>query len=295
VKAGLECGPCAIRQALDAARLATDDETVHERVVLDALRMVAECGFEKTPVHISQPIYARVRELSGCDDPFREVKELSNRFAMDLFPEMEKLVEKSDRPFETAVRLAIAGNIIDFGVMNATKLDYVHETIDHALESPLDEALVQTMHRAIHDARDILYLADNAGEIVFDRLLLGQMPLDKVTVVVKGGPIINDVTMDDARFAGLTEMVNVVASGTTCAGTVLEDCTEEFRERFAETDLVVAKGQGNYEALNEIDKPIYFMLKAKCTVIASDLNCDVGDIVLTATSAAMAMANAADA
>ncbi len=290
MKAALECGPCVIRQALDAARLATDDETIHEQVVLDALKMVAESGFDKTPVHISQPIYARVRELSGCDDPFREVKELSNRFAMNLLPEMEDLVEKSDRPFDTAVRLAIAGNIIDFGVMNATKLDYVHETIDHALEALLDNAMVRAMQRAIHDARDILYLADNAGEIVFDRLLLGRMPLDKVTVVVKGGPIINDVTMDDARYAGLTEMVSVISSGTTCAGTVLEDCTDEFRQRFAETDLVVAKGQGNYEALEEVDKPIYFMLKAKCSVIASSLNCRVGDIVITSTPAARASA-----
>jgi len=285
VKAVLECLPCFVRQALEAARMATDDETVQERVVREVLKRAAEASFDETPVHMSHVIHSVVREQSGCEDPYREVKEYSNRFCLELYPEMQSVVEQSDDPFETAIRLAIAGNIIDFGVANTVEIDRVRDTIAHALEAPLDGAMVQLMQTAVTEAEDILYLADNAGEIVFDRLLLEQMPVDKITVAVKGGPIINDATIDDARSAGLTEIVSVIESGTRSAGTILDTCTAEFRERFAAADLVIAKGQGNYEALNDIEKPVFFLLKAKCPVIASHLNCRVGDIVLTATSA----------
>ncbi len=292
VKAALECAPCFIRQALDAARMATDDETVHEQVVREALRLAAEFRFDQTPVHISRPIHAAVRNYSGCADPYREVKQQSNTFALGLYPEMNAVIDESASPFETAVRLAIAGNIIDFGVMNPADLDCVHETVEHALKAPLDIALVERMGQAVQEAHDILYLADNAGEIVFDRLLLERMPLDKITVVVRGEPIINDATMDDARAVGLTEIVNVIESGTTYAGTILETCSDTFRERFARSDLVIAKGQGNYEALNDADKPAFFLLKAKCAVVARHLHCAVGDIVLAATPAVLAMSKA---
>jgi len=283
VKTYLDCVPCFVRQGLDAARMATDDEVVHERVVRKVLEHVAEVPFDRTPAHMSHVIYGIVRDLSGCEDPYIEVKEHSNRFALDLYPEMQTLVDKSDDPFETAVRVAIAGNIIDFGVTGTVDLDCVRETVAHAIEAPLDEALLDMLRSAARDADDILYLVDNAGEIVFDRLLVEHMPREKVTVVVKGGPIINDATIADARSIGLTELVEVVESGTRSAGTILETCSRPFRERFARADLVIAKGQGNYEALNDVDKPVFFLLKAKCAVIARHLDCRVGDIVIAAT------------
>jgi len=232
-------------------------------------------------------IYGVVREQSGCEDPYIEVKQQSNKFALELYPEMKALVEKSNTPFETALRIAVAGNIIDFGVTGTVDLGRVRETVTHALEAPLNDALVETMQTAVRDAQDILYVADNAGEIVFDRLLIERMPLERVTVVVRGGPIINDATMDDAQSTGLTDLVDVVESGTRSAGTILETCNRPFRERFARADLIVAKGQGNYEALNDVDRPIFFLLKAKCPVIARHLDCQVGDIVVAATPAGM--------
>ena len=129
-------------------------------------------------------------------------------------------------------------------------------------------------------AEDILYLADNAGEIVFDRLLIEEMPMDRVTLVVRGGPVINDATRADVEAAGLDSKVSVMDNGSDAPGTIPELCTPLFRDRLGQCDLVIAKGQGNYETLNDFDKNMFFLLKVKCPVIARDADWAVGQMVL---------------
>ena len=125
-----------------------------------------------------------------------------------------------------------------------------------------------------------LYLADNAGEIVFDRLLIERLPAEKVTLAVRGGAVLNDATLIDAENTGITELVEVIRNGSDAPGTILEDCSEEFKRCFAAADLIVAKGQGNYESLSHFKKKIYFLLTVKCSVVAQDLKCCVNDLVL---------------
>jgi uncharacterized protein with ATP-grasp and redox domains len=169
--------------------------------------------------------------------------------------------------------------VIDSGINNGLDEATVEAAIQHALSAPLhgDPAALQT---AVGQARDILYLADNAGEIVFDRLLVEQMPPGSVTVAVRGRPVLNDATMEDAEAAGLTQRVRVTDNGSDAPGTLLEDCSGAFRRLFERADLVVAKGQGNYETLSDVDKSIFFVLKAKCPVIARHIGCQVGDLVI---------------
>ena len=124
------------------------------------------------------------------------------------------------------------------------------------------------------------FLKDNAGEIVFDRLLIERLPPGKVTVAVRGFPVINDATLADAEGAGIHEVAEVIENGSDAPGTILDDCSESFRDRFDKADLVIAKGQGNYETLSEVDKDIYFLLKAKCPVIARDIGCQEGAMIL---------------
>ena len=138
----------------------------------------------------------------------------------------------------------------------------------------------QPFQAALGRASRILYLADNAGEIVFDRLLIERMPPGKVTVGVRGFPVINDATMKDAEDTGMTELAEVIDNGSDGPGTILDDCSQSFRDRFDEADLIIAKGQGNYETLSEVDKDIYFLLKAKCAVIARDMGCQEDDMIL---------------
>ena len=130
------------------------------------------------------------------------------------------------------------------------------------------------------NAGRILYLCDNAGEILFDKLLIEQLPYGKVTVSVRGFPVINDATMIDAEAAGLTALVEVIDNGSDAPGTLLEDCRRDFQERFKQADLVIAKGQGNYESLSEVRKEIFFLLNVKCQVIARKLGYHIGDLVL---------------
>jgi len=275
----LDCIPCFVRQALDSARLATDDEQIHERVVREVLRLAADLDISQSPPVIGQQIHRLIRKLIGNTDPYRELKQRFNRLALELCAELEERVRTSDDPMETAVRLAIAGNIIDLGVKTSIKESNVEKVIRDCLTADFDNQQVEGFRNAVSRAEKIFYLADNAGEIVFDRLLIEQLPAEKVTVVVKGSPVINDATMEDAEFAGLTEMVEVIDNGSDAPGTILETCSQIFRNRFEEADLIIAKGQGNYETLSDADKNIFFVLKAKCPVIARDLGCEVGEMI----------------
>jgi len=279
MKTFFDCIPCIVRQTLDSVRLATPDETVHERVLREVLRIAAEMDLHQTPPEMAQWIHRRIRKHVGQSDPYRQIKDRFNRMALNLYPTLREWVGKASIPMETAVRLAIAGNVIDFGVNSQLSEAQVRESVTHALSASLD-ADVEEFSRAVSDAGRILYLADNAGEIVFDRVLIEQISPEKVTVGVRGFPVINDATMSDAEDAGMTELVEVIDNGSDAPGTILGDCSEAFLERFHNADLVIAKGQGNYETLSEVDKDIYFLLKAKCPVIAADIGCQVGSLVM---------------
>ena len=276
----LECVPCFVRQALDSARLVTDDETVHEQVLREVLREVGEMDFHSSPPVMGQHMHRLIRRLVADDDPYRNIKDHFNRLALALYPELEKRVEGSRDPLETAVRVAIAGNIIDFGSNCDLEDSRVEEAIESSLVAPLSKSAVEDLRESAGRATSILYLGDNAGEIVFDRLLIEQLPRQKVTYVVRGSPVINDATMSDALATGMTDLVEVIDNGSDAPGTILETCSVAFRRRFQAADLVIAKGQGNYETLSEANKSIHFLLKVKCPVIARHIGCDVDDLVL---------------
>ena len=287
----LDCIPCFVRQALDSARLATDDEQIHEKVVREVLRLAVDLDMSQSPPAIGQQIHRLIRELIGDDDPYRELKRRYNRLALRICDELKERVRTSKDSLEITIRLAIAGNIIDLGVKTSIKESDIEQIINNSLTTDFDGQQIEDFRNAVNQAEKILYLADNAGEIVFDRLLIEQLPCEKITVVVKGKPVINDATMEDAKVAGLTEIVEVIDNGSDGPGTILESCSQSFRDRFDKADLIIAKGQGNYETLSDIDKNIFFALKAKCPVIARDLGCEVGEMILRKSKALNGIVN----
>jgi hypothetical protein len=282
MKTYLDCIPCFVQQALDAARMVTDDEDTRLRIMRRVLKEAAGFPEDACPPVMGTRIHRIIRRMTGNPDPYRDIKHRSNEFALEMMPEFEKAVSSSDDPFETAMRLAIAGNILDWGAKPHTDIseESARTTLRASLHQPLHPGSVQEVRRRMAEATDILYLADNAGEIVLDRLFIQHMPASEVTVAVKSQPAINDATMADAIDVELTDIVPVIETGSDTPGTVLEECSEEFLRRFTAADLVVAKGQGNYEALSERPEEIVFLLKAKCTVVARDLGCEQGDLVL---------------
>ncbi len=276
----LECLPCFLRQSLEAARMVTDDESVHEEVLRKVLVELVDMPFDQSPPHMALKIHRLVREIGDDVDPYKGLKDKYNKFAMEMYPELQEKVRQSEDPFGTAVRLAIAGNIIDFGVISELGHKKVLDTIDKALEAPLAINYMEDLREGLAGARDILYLGDNTGEIVFDKLLLKELPRAKVTFAVRGKPILNDATMEDADLVGITSYVKTIDNGSDAPGTILELCSPEFREAFRKADLIIAKGQGNYETLSQVKANIYFLLMAKCPVIAQDIGCRVGDMLV---------------
>jgi uncharacterized protein with ATP-grasp and redox domains len=276
-----DCIPCFVRQALDSVRMTTDDKQVQEKVLREVLRLSSIMDLSQSPPAMAQKIHRFIREITGVKDPYLEVKNRFNKLVLQMYPELEQRVETSADPLETAVRLAIAGNIIDFGVDSAVEESKVERAIAKSLIEPLDMDILDEFRNATSQAEDILYLGDNTGEIVFDRLLIEQLPYENITFVVKGSPILNDAVIEDARIVGLTDIVNVIDNGSDAPGTVLESCSEAFRRRFDESDLVIAKGQGNYETLSDVNKDVFFMVQPKCKVLAEHLGYEIGSLVLT--------------
>jgi len=280
----LDCIPCLIRQSLDSVRLVTADEQIHEQIVREVLQATSQMDLSLPPAAMAQVVHRRIRELCRSSDPYRRSKQQLNRLALDILPAFTSALEDAADPWDVAVRLAIAGNVMDLGVKSGLNEAQVRASMDQSLHEPLHGDAAD-LAAAVAEAGSILYLTDNAGEIVFDRLLIERMPREKLTVAVKGEPIINDATMEDAEAAGLTGLVQVIDNGSDAPGTLLADCSEDFRRRFAEADLIIAKGQGNFETLRESPKRVYFLLRVKCPVIARDVGCPVGQMVLHASDA----------
>ena len=279
MKTYFDCIPCFIRQTVEAARIATSDQKLQEKILREVLRAVSKMNLSKSPPVMMQYMYRLIREISGSQDPYKKLKDSFNKLALDIYPDLSDRVKKASDPFEAAVRFAIAGNIIDSGAVHNLNKSYIIETIEQAMSQKLSRN-IEKMRIAINSANKILYLGDNTGEIVFDKLLIEQLPLDRVTFVVRGYPVINDATMIDAKVTGMTDLVEVIDNGSDAPGTVLEDCSEEFIQHFSDADLIIAKGQGNYETLSSTDKSIFFILKAKCPVIAKNISCEIGSLII---------------
>lgn len=280
----LDCIPCLVRQSLDAARLVAADPALHERMVRDALALIGAEGFDRPAPWVARAVHRRLRTLTGVDDPYREVKARTTRAALALLPECRARIAAAADPFEAAVRMAIAGNVIDFGVEGSVGDADIRRALEAALEAPL-AGEPAALRRAIEGAGSVLYLADNAGEIVFDRPLIERIGPGRVTLAVRGGPAINDATRADASAAGIDGLVEVIDNGVDAPGTLLAECAPEFLRRFAAADLVLAKGQGNYETLCDAPRPVFFLFKVKCAVIANRVGLPRGTHVIARAGA----------
>ena len=205
----LDCLPCFIRQTLDACRISSSDPAVHEAMIRDVLRWTSEMDLSLSPPAFAQRIHRRLRELTGVNDPYAEEKKLHDEMAKRALPALQRDVNQSDNPLLTAANFAIAGNIIDMGAKTGLTENDLVEAIEHAAENKLIGDTAE-FYNAVQRAEKILYLCDNAGEIVFDTMLIEQLGPQRVTAAVRGKPIINDALMDDA--------VAAVAVGTPVAG-----------------------------------------------------------------------------
>ena len=272
----LDCIPCFFNQALRAGRIVTGDETKLKKLLDEIGTMLSDIPLESTPPETGMRIYEKVREITGVFDPYKELKRESTEKALTLYPSLKSKIEKSNDKLLTAIRIAIAGNVIDFGVNRNFDIE---EEIDMVLKQDFAIFDYDKFKHYSDKTNEILYIGDNAGESVFDRILIEEMK-KPTRYVVRAMPVINDVTYEDAVQAGIDKVASILSSGTSAPGTVLETCNAEFKEIYKKSEFVISKGQGNYEGLSDESHPVFFLLKAKCRVIADDIGVNEGDIVL---------------
>lgn len=281
MKTYLDCFPCMLNQALEAARVATPDTARQREILNRVMGLLTELRLDVSPPEIARKTHRLIREISENPDPYADKKREYSKRALALLPRLRARVEQAEDPLELAVRLSIAGNVIDFGA-KASGFDFEEEwkNADSACFGVSD---YQAFKAEVMKAGSILYLGDNAGEIVFDRLLvevLKQISTAEISFVVRGQPVLNDATLEDARFAGLDRLVPVIDNGNDAPGTVLAEVRPEVRRLFDAADVIVAKGQGNYETLSDAPGNIYFLFQVKCPVIAHAAGAEIGNYML---------------
>ena len=238
--------------------------------------MIKSIPMDNVPPATGMLIYNKIREITGIEDPFYEIKKKSTENALMLYPTLKEKLESSYDPLLEAIRIAIAGNVIDFGIDKTFNLEYEIE-ITASKKSAIND--YKKFQKHLKNAGQILYIGDNAGEAVLDRMLIEELN-KPVTYVVRETPVINDVIYSDAVDGGIDKVADIISSGTSAPGTILNTCNDEFIELFNSADMVISKGMGNYEALSEVKRSIFFLLKAKCEIIANDLGVRENDVVL---------------
>jgi damage-control phosphatase, subfamily I len=267
MKTALECMPCLLKQALYAARLSTSSSELQRKIMDNVAQILPDLDFSLSPPQNSTRVYSEIASLSQCMDPFADLKKESNELALSLSVEAKKAISLSNDQLLAAIIFSIAGNIIDYG----SQQDFnTQKTIRNCLNQQLTINDYQFLKEDIKNANTILYLGDNSGEIVFDSLVIEHLDND-VIFAVKENPIINDALLQDAIECELDKKCRVISNGTSCPGTPLVDCSETFLEYFNKADVIISKGQGNFETLSEVNRPVYFLLTVKCTIVANHI------------------------
>ena len=278
MKTYLDCLPCFMNQAIRAGRMATDDDKKIKKLLDEVGDMIKYVPMENTPAESGAMVYEKIRQITGVTDPYKKIKADSIKDAKALYPELKEIVKKSDDKLLTAIRIAIAGNIIDFGINK--KFNLVDD-VKRILKQDFAIFDYEIFKNQLNKANNILYIADNAGESVFDKILIEELN-KPIIYAVREIPVINDVVIQDAIDSGIDEVAKIVSSGVKAPGTIMNQCNNEFLELFDNADMIISKGQGNYEGLSNIKRSVFFLLKAKCHVIANDIGVNEDDIILKA-------------
>jgi len=278
MKTHLECLPCFLRQTVIALKQVSGIQDLQQEIFHEVLAVMQKTDMNMPPAYTTTFIHRTIRNRLG-QDPFRKIKSDYNTIALRLYPELRKMVSNSRDPLWTAARLAIAGNIIDFGIFTSIDID---KSVASALEETIAVDDYDSFKNAVNERNTVLYLLDNSGEIVFDRLLIEQLVRKgkKVRAVVKGSPVLNDVTMEDAAQTNLPDLCEVVDNGSDAIGTILELTSPEFQALFQAADFIISKGQGNFETITNTGKETYFLFQSKCDVVSKELGLSLGSMLL---------------
>ncbi len=290
MKIPLDCVPCHIRHFINSARMFTDDE----EVIADVLDHVLSVTSKHRSYDNIFKMYIKsneiIEKIGSGKDPYKDFKDQINKICLDAQTELKQIIKKAENPFEMALKTAIAGNSIDVMQQgNRVSSKVVKNILNTALDQKLNPSMVKKLYDEIIKAKKILYIGDNCGEIVFDKIFIEYLrdnvlyeDINKITYAVRGGPALNDSTIEDARSVGMTNIVKVITTGAAIPSAYLPYSSDEFKEVYFSSDLIISKGQGNFEGLFDRHENIFFLLKIKCATFERFFNnkYNVGDIII---------------
>lgn len=268
-----KCLPCVVNQVIKVANIT--GIITKEELLREVFTYLSKMNFDETTPEIIGEIFEMIKRHTNNPDPYKETRNYYNTLFMELLPEFESKIEQAENSFMSAIRYAIVGNIIDFNPIHNTLLEVIYDCFEkmEQLELAIDDS--HALMKDISNAGTLLYLGDNCGEICMDKILLKKIkelnPNVKLLFGVRGKPVVNDSISEDAYSVGIDEYAEIIDNGDGSLGTVLNRTSPAFKEVYKKADVVIAKGQANYECLSEENKNIYFLLMTKCDVIAKDI------------------------
>ncbi|MEE4167224.1 MAG: ARMT1-like domain-containing protein [Desulfocapsaceae bacterium] len=288
MKASIECYPCLLSQILRTTELCGLDSRDRKKVMNYTLNTMAHLPSDIYPheivVAVNEHIKATYCSKDDIFDPYADLKQQTREIAQQFYASIEQKIAQAPDPLEMAIKCAALGNIIDFGAKSHGDLDVKGELekIDSLGFAVYD---YEPFLVSLENAGLILYLGDNVGEDIFDKVFITeikkQYPDKRIIFAVREQPVINDVTLADARAIGMHQLVETISSGSIYPGTILDKTTETFQELFRTADLVISKGQGNFETLcNEEHPALFFFLRAKCEKVAKYLDVGLKSMIL---------------
>ncbi|HID40068.1 MAG TPA: DUF89 family protein [Calditrichaeota bacterium] len=278
----LECVPCIVNNFLELLNQSTISYERKERAMRRLLDFMSQVDYRQSPPALGREIHKIIRKELNNSDPYREIKIKYNKLMLEMYPKLEERVQNSTERFEIAMRLAIAGNAIDFGSQHHLN---VMDTVNQVMDAKFAVNDSQKLKEDLKSAKVLLYIGDNCGEIVLDKLFIKTINVSNTYFAVRGGAVINDVTAEDAEMVGMDEVATIVTTGDNAPGAVWETTSDEFKKIFHEADVIISKGQGNLEGLIDITGNIYFLFISKCDLIAKRVGAQKGDFIVKHNSA----------
>ncbi len=286
MKVQLDCVPCNLRQALEAARLATTDSDIQKKIILKSLEVLSRYDSYKTAPEMGGAVHEVVKEYTGNEDPYEKVKRVAIKMAHDIYPALKRYVEAQEDRLLSALEVSAVGNLLDAGVYGDMRTVDIETVLNRELTKGFAVCDIKALREDLQNVETVVIIGDNAGETVLDRILISEIKNvsgEKVGVfyAVRGVPIINDATAEDAIASGLDHDATIVSTGSAVPGLILDKTGPEFLKLYRDADVVISKGQGNYETLSDTaGRALYFLLKAKCEAVARDIGVGIGANVL---------------
>ena len=270
------CYDCLLRQAVSVVESSGANHDIKIQTLKEVLKVLSESDDNLSPSAIAGVTNQIMRDSLGIEDFYKDEKDSNHKLAHSYLEDIRDLVRSGNDPLEQGLKISASGNIID--IIHAKDYDLWSEVTTTVNQELIGEG-IPAFRELMDHSPHLLILADNVGETVFDKVLIEHLDIP-VKYAVKGGPILNDATLQDALAAGIDQVAEVVVTGAQSPGTILDQCTDEFNDLFESSPLVLSKGQANYETMDEMGDKIFFLLRVKCPILAEQLEAPIGSLVM---------------